>query len=79
MMNFACARGSESIEKREERERESKEKGKHDPMKINREIISGLERMRVLYEMDNVRGKALGYRKAISMIKSLKEPITDVR
>ena len=34
--------------------------------------------MRTLYEMDNVRGKALGYRKAISMLKAFKEPITDV-
>lgn len=29
--------------------------------------------------MDNNRGKALGYRKAISMLKSHKYPITDVK
>ena len=29
--------------------------------------------------MDNDRGKALGYRKAISMLKSIKYPITDIK
>ena len=29
--------------------------------------------------MDNNRGKALGYRKAISMLKSVKFPITDIK
>jgi len=42
-------------------------------------IIEQLEKMRNLYEMDNVKGKALGYRKAISMLKSFKEPIRDVK
>ena len=47
-------------------------------MKVNKEIIKELEKMKSLYEMDNVKGKALGYRKAISMLKSYKEPITTV-
>ena len=34
--------------------------------------------MQSLYELDNQKGKAMGYRKAISMLKSIKEPITKV-
>lgn len=53
--------------------------GENDPLKVNKEIIKELDKMRNLYEMDNVKGKALGYRKAISMLKSFKEPITDIK
>lgn len=48
-------------------------------MKINMEIIKELERLQSIYEMDNNQGKALGYRKAISMLKSIKIPITDIK
>ena len=76
VMNFACARGSSDI--RESQENQGK-LGDSDPMAVNRDIVKGLEQMRMLYEMDNVKGKALGYRKAISMIKSLKQPISSVQ
>ena len=48
-------------------------------MKINRDIIKELERLQTIYELDNNWGKALGYRKAISMLKSVKYPITDIK
>ena len=50
-----------------------------DPMKMNKDIIKGLEKMQKLYELDNERGKAMGYRKAISMLKTLRDPLTSVK
>ena len=36
-------------------------------------------KMQKLYELDNERGKAMGYRKAISMLKTLRDPLTSVK
>ena len=43
---------------------------------VNAGEINGDE---TIYELDNNWGKALGYRKAISMLKSVKYPITDIK
>jgi hypothetical protein len=48
-------------------------------MMINKLIIKELEKLRSLYEMDNEKGKSLGYRKAISMLKSFKDPLNSVK
>ena len=34
--------------------------------------------MKKLYEIDGNKGKAMGYNRAISMLKSFKEPISNV-
>ena len=52
MMSFSCARGSQNEEGLE---------GEVSPRKQNDPIIKELERMKKLYEIDNNRGKALGY------------------
>jgi hypothetical protein len=49
-----------------------------DSLENNNLIIKELLKMQSLYELDNQGGKAMGYRKAISMLKSFKEPITKV-
>lgn len=67
---FACAIGSKDPAEAEPID---------DPMSVNKMICSELEKMRGLYEMDKVKGKALGYRKAISMIKAYKHPIKSVK
>jgi hypothetical protein len=44
----------------------------------NKEIIEGLEKLKRKYELEKVRGKVMGYRKAIDSLKGVKEPITNI-
>ena len=66
MLKFSCARGSDAT-------------GNDDALEVNKQIIAQLEKLKSLYEVDGERGKAMGYKKAISMIKSIKEPITSTQ
>ena len=49
-----------------------------DIMKTNQDIIEGLEKMKRKYILEKVRGKVMGYQKAIATLKSLNVPITSV-
>jgi hypothetical protein len=69
MFKFSCARGSDQLVNDKN----------VDEMEINKKIIDELEKLRSLYEVDGERGKVMGYKKAISMLKSLKEPIKSVK
>ena len=48
------------------------------PIDYNKEIIEGLEKLKRKYELEKVRGKVMGYRKAIDSLKGVKEPITNI-
>ena len=48
-------------------------------MQANIAIIEGLEKMKRKYELENERGKVMGYRKAIDALKGVKEPITSTK
>ena len=74
MHKFSCARGSGPDTSNKETTSEQE-----DPLQINKEIIKELEKLKALYQSDGQRGKVLGYGKAISMLKSFKEPIRSAK
>ena len=42
---------------------------------VNKQIIAELEKLKSLYETDKDTGRAMAYRKAITMLKGFKDPI----
>ena len=50
-----------------------------NPMDINKNIISFLEKMMKKYELEKNKGKVFGYRRAINGLKAYPDPILDVK
>jgi DNA polymerase/3'-5' exonuclease PolX len=51
-------------------------KPKTQLFKANQDIIDGLEKLKLNYQLEKNRGKVMGYQKAITTLKALKKPIT---
>lgn len=68
---FSCVTGSSKTKKSAEEEEETKS------VDFKAEIVAQLSKLMDIYLASGDKGKAMGYRRAISNIKAFSQPITD--